>query len=149
MKGNMLCVKAINHSVRVSHLRLTALPEDRGWKKAEKNLIHSDAFQLGWQCHFPLVCLSSVAFLLLSICSVVQEVYSEIETLANKEKSGRGGGRWRWISCVWVCVRSEEFGLFATPLLLFFLWQMGNVSCNIELNLCLKYRKYAKTELLC
>lgn len=33
-----------------------------------------------------------MAFLLLSICSVVQEVYSEIETLANKEKSGRGGG---------------------------------------------------------
>lgn len=121
MKRNMLCVKAINHSLRISYLRLTAFPEDCGWKKAGKHFIYSAVFQLGWQWHFPLFHLSSVAFLLLFICSVVQEVYSEIETLTKK----RGGGLDEFPVCVWECIRSEGFGLFATPVSLLFLWQMG------------------------
>lgn len=47
-----------------------------------------------------------VAFLLLSICSVVQEVYSEIETLAKKKKSGRGGGEVK-MNFLCVSVRQE------------------------------------------
>lgn len=149
MKGNMLFCESNKPLCKSKSSQTDCSPRRSRMKESREELYSFWCVSVGLTVSLSFV----LSFLWPFFCSLsaqwCRRCTVKLKHWQKRKKVGGVGGRWRWISCVWVCVRSEEFGLFATPLLLFFLWQMGNVSCNIELNLCLIYRKYAKTELLC
>lgn len=144
MKGNMLYVKAINHSVRVSHLS-DCSPRRSRMKESREEL---DSF---WCVSVGLTV--SLSFVLSSLCGLSFALYllsgaGGVQWNWNTGKQGKkwegwGGGEDEFPVCA--CASGVKSLAYLPPLFYFSFCDR----CNIELNLCLIYRKYAKTELLC